>query len=134
MGALLIAPGAAVLLLDLVSRDTQIFHWDGAAIRTYVFTALLSVLLWAALLAAAARSTGPHRWIARTLLVVLAGFTIGGQLYTFHRYGAYINHRAVLVGTSILPSVGQQLWCDRGAFLRAVLPSSSSRSRWWWPA
>src|SRR5438034_493693 len=41
---------------------------------------------------------------------------------TYGRYGAYVNHRAVLVGTSFLPSVGQQLWFDRWTFVRAVVP------------
>jgi glucan phosphoethanolaminetransferase (alkaline phosphatase superfamily) len=56
------------------------------------------------------------------MAVVAAGFTVGAQAYFFHRYGAYLNARAVLVGTSMMPSVGQQLWSDRSSFLRAVLP------------
>jgi hypothetical protein len=33
-----------------------------------------------------------------------------------------MNRRAVLVGTSMMPSIGQQLWSDRGSFVRALLP------------
>jgi glucan phosphoethanolaminetransferase (alkaline phosphatase superfamily) len=33
-----------------------------------------------------------------------------------------MNPRAVIVGTSMLPSVGQQLWIDRASFARALLP------------
>jgi glucan phosphoethanolaminetransferase (alkaline phosphatase superfamily) len=47
---------------------------------------------------------------------------VGAQLYYFGRYHAYMNPRAVLVGTSMLPSIGQQLWSDRASFLRALVP------------
>jgi len=33
-----------------------------------------------------------------------------------------MNHRAVLVGTSFLPSIGQQLWSDRVSVARALFP------------
>src|ERR1700721_2644715 len=65
---------------------------------------------------------GPGGWLARALLLVGALMAVGAQLYFFGRYRAFMNPRAVLVGTSMLPSVGQQLWSDRASFLRAVLP------------
>ncbi len=47
---------------------------------------------------------------------------VGAQVYFFGRYHAFMNPRAVLVGTSMMPSVGQQLWSDRASFLRSLLP------------
>jgi glucan phosphoethanolaminetransferase (alkaline phosphatase superfamily) len=58
----------------------------------------------------------------RVVLVVAAGLLVGSQIYTYGRYAAYVTHRAVLVGTSFLPSVGQHLWFDRWTFARAVVP------------
>ena len=80
--------------------------------------------LWASLVCMAARRAGGGRWVARGLLVLLAILAVGGQLYTFDRYQAYLNHRAVLVGTSMMPSVGQQLWMDRLTFAHAVVPAA----------
>jgi Sulfatase len=54
--------------------------------------------------------------------VAAAALAVGAQRYFFARYHAYMNPRAVLVGTSMLPSVGQQLGVDRGGFLRALAP------------
>ena len=56
-----------------------------------------------------------------------ATMAVGAQLYFFGRYHAYMNPRAVLVGTSMMPSVGQQLWIDRASFLRAILPPVAAR-------
>ena len=47
---------------------------------------------------------------------------LGAQFYFFGRYHAFMNPRAVVVGTSMMPSVGQQLWSDRAGFLRALVP------------
>ena len=56
------------------------------------------------------RARGHARWPVRVLLSAFALLLVGSQIYTFERYQAYVNHRAVLVGTSFLPSIGQQLW------------------------
>jgi glucan phosphoethanolaminetransferase (alkaline phosphatase superfamily) len=120
-GALLlpVVPGVALALVDTVTRADQIAAWPRMTVLWYAATLALSVTLWGALVVAA---SARHGWMARALLAAGAAMAVGAQLYYFGRYHAYMNPRAVLVGTSMLPSIGQQLWSDRGSFLRALLP------------
>jgi hypothetical protein len=117
--ALLGAPGLGLAVLDATTRHEQILAWPRTTALAYVGTLLLGGVMWGALVQAASAGGA---WVARLLLATTAALTIGAQLYFFGRYHAYLNPRAVLVGTSMLPSVGQQLWSDRGTFLRALLP------------
>jgi glucan phosphoethanolaminetransferase (alkaline phosphatase superfamily) len=116
---LLVVPGLGLAVLDGTARPDQIGAWPAATLGAYVATIVLSTLLWAGLVLAA---SAPRAWPARVLLTLASAMAVGAQLYFFGRYHAYMNPRAVLVGTSMLPSVGQQLWIDRASFLRAVLP------------
>jgi len=106
-------------LLDVATRHEQIAAWPAATTLAYVGTLVLGGVMWAAMVRAAAAR---RAWPARLLLVTTATLAVGAQLYFFGRYHAYLNPRAVLVGTSMLPSVGQQLWSDRAGFLRALVP------------
>jgi glucan phosphoethanolaminetransferase (alkaline phosphatase superfamily) len=115
--ALLATAGAGVPLIDLAVRGEQIAAWPRSTIAAYAATAVLGGVLWVGLVIAAAR---PHAWLARVLLLAGATMAVGAQLYFFGRYHAFLNPRAVLVGTSMMPSVRQQLWSDRGSFLRAL--------------
>lgn len=119
---LLLTPPLAVLGVDLGRRHDRIFGFETPEIVFYFLSAACGVLLWISLYGVATRHRGVARWPVRVLLVVGAVLTVGGQIYTFDRYQAYMNHRAVLVGTSFLPSVGQQLWFDRWTFARALVP------------
>ncbi|MCA9588011.1 MAG: sulfatase-like hydrolase/transferase [Myxococcales bacterium] len=120
--ALLLVPTAAVLTLDLGRRHARIGSFVGGDFLFYVVNVVLGLVLWASLLALASRVRGWSRWPARLAIVAAATLALGGQVYTFDRYAAYVNHRAVLVGTSMLPSIGQQLWFDRVTFVRTVGP------------
>ena len=117
--ALLAAPGLAIGALDAAARHEQIAGWSRSALAQYAATLTLGALLWGALVAA---SSARRAWGSRALLALAAALAIGAQLYFFARYHAYLNPRAVLVGTAMLPSVGQQLWLDRVSFARALLP------------
>ncbi|HEX8793917.1 MAG TPA: sulfatase-like hydrolase/transferase [Polyangiaceae bacterium] len=116
--ALLATAGAGVPLVDLAVRGAQIAAWPRATVAAYAATAVLGGVLWVTLVIAAAR---PRAWLARALLLAGATMAVGAQLYFFGRYHAFLNPRAVLVGTSMMPSVRQQLWSDRGSFLRALV-------------
>lgn len=117
--ALLAVPGLGMGFVDWSARREHIAGWPAATLATYIGTLVLGGVLWGALVAAAA---APRAWGARFLLTLGAALAVGAQLYFFARYHAYMNPRAVIVGTSMLPSVGQQLWSDRASFLRALLP------------
>jgi glucan phosphoethanolaminetransferase (alkaline phosphatase superfamily) len=115
-------PGIAVVAFDASVRHEQMAAWSTRATVAYIASALLGAMLWGALVGAASRRASWVRAVAHVVLVAGAALAVGAQIYFFHRYHAYINPRAVLVGTSMLPSIGQQLWIDRMSFARALLP------------
>ncbi len=121
---MLLLPGLLVVGCDLLlSRGAPLRAH--ATRMAYVEAAAFCVILWGALaLMAAGRARGwrPLRWASRALLLSLVFVAIGGQLYTFGRYHAFLNTDSMLVGTAMLPSVRQQLWFDSANFLSAVLP------------
>jgi glucan phosphoethanolaminetransferase (alkaline phosphatase superfamily) len=112
----------ALVGVDFQRRRLRIADFDLNDTVFYLASAVVGVLLWICLLSAATRARGVGRWPVRIAVVVCGVLAVGGQLYTYARYGAYMNHRAVLVGTSFLPSIGQQLWFDRWTFARSLLP------------
>jgi glucan phosphoethanolaminetransferase (alkaline phosphatase superfamily) len=119
---LLVAPTLGIVAVELVKRRARLFTFEGWDLYFYLGSLGCGLVLWTSLVGVATRARGAARWVARALLVACALLLVGSQMYTFERYQAYVNHRAVLVGTSFLPSIGQQLWFDRWTFARALLP------------
>ena len=72
-----------------------------------------AAVAWAALVVAAARRRSWTRWAARLVLAAVALFAVGTQLQTWARYGSYLNWRTALMGNSLTPFLGQELWGDR---------------------
>ncbi len=97
-------------------------HWGRPVLFAYAASAVVSVLLLGTLVHATATASGWRRVPWTLLLLCYGGLACGAQSYLFARYHSYINRRSVLVGTSMLPSVGQQLVADIGAFSAAILP------------
>ncbi len=120
--ALMVAPGLTIVLGDILRRHETLYMMTGHETRIYVFWCLLSTALWGAVVHLAMLRRGLLRWWARILAIVGAALAVGGQAYIFARYQAYLDHRAALVGTTMMPSIGQQLWSDRWAFLAIVGP------------
>jgi glucan phosphoethanolaminetransferase (alkaline phosphatase superfamily) len=121
--ALLISPTLGILALDLSKRHARLRTFEGSDLLFYLLSVGIGLVAWTSLVGAATRPRGPARWAARVVLPLAALLFVGSQIYTFEHYQAYVNHRAVLVGTSFLPSIGQQLWFDRGTVARTVLPA-----------
>jgi glucan phosphoethanolaminetransferase (alkaline phosphatase superfamily) len=120
--ALVLVPGALVVGSDLLLRHGPPLHGVPGATLAYAESATLGLLLWGSLLVTATARRGAPRWAARFLLGVLASLAAGAQLYAFGRYHAFLSTTSMLVGTSMLPSLRQELWFDRASFLRAVVP------------
>lgn len=120
--AMLVVAPFALVAVDVAKRRARIATFESGDLVFYALSGVVGIALWISLFFAATRIRGISRWPVRVVLVVAAALAAGCQLYTFARYGAYMNHRAVLVGTSFLPSIGQQLWFDRWTFLRSLLP------------
>ena len=119
---LLVLPTVLIVVADLAHRHTRITHFDSREKVFYLLSVLASLWLWGGLLATASRHRGFSRYPARIIAFFAGVLAFGAQLYLFDRYMAYMNHRAVLVGTQMMPSIGQQLWFDRYAFAKALLP------------
>jgi len=120
--ALLLLPGLSIVGVDVALRSDRLLHGTTVDTTLYVAAAAVGVALWSALVVAATSRSGMLRWASRALLASLSLLAVGGQLYTFHRYRAFLDTDSMLVGTGMLASIRQQLWFDRGSFLRAILP------------
>ena len=121
-GLVMLVPGVAIVLGDILRRHAQLYMMTGKETRVYVFWCILSTALWGAVVHLSMLRRGAIRWWARVLLLVGAVLAVGGQTYIFERYKAYLDHRAALVGTTMMPSIGQQLWSDRYTFLAVIGP------------
>ncbi len=115
-------PGLAIVAMDVAFRGERISRLDHDGKLAWALSAVGTVVLWGALVTLAARGGRLFRLVFQTLLVLFAVVVVAGQAYTFVRYAAYVNHRAVLVGTNMLPSVGSQLWADRATVGRLIAP------------
>jgi glucan phosphoethanolaminetransferase (alkaline phosphatase superfamily) len=120
--AALLLPGLLVVGCDVALQRGAPLRGGPALARAYLEAAAFGVLLWGGLLLAASGRRGAWRLGARLSLLTLAFVAVGGQLYSFGRYRAFLGTSSMLVGTSMLPSVRQQLWFDSWSFLRAVVP------------
>jgi hypothetical protein len=118
----LLAPGLAIVVVDVAVRHARLAEMETTDKAIYGVSAAFGAVFWGGLLAVSAEREGAARWVARTLLIAGAGLAVGGQIYAFGRYDAYLNAQSVLVGTSMMPSVGQQLWFDRATLAKALLP------------
>lgn len=132
-GALwLLSPTAAELALDLSRRRAFLRSFDGTVLFGYARSLICSCLVVTSLTVLAAysgsdKTRSPRRNFAaravyHALLLGFAVLAVGAQSYTFARYQAYMDDRAVLLGTALLPSIGQQLWHDRMSLLGALGP------------
>jgi glucan phosphoethanolaminetransferase (alkaline phosphatase superfamily) len=118
----LAVPGIGIVLGDWARRSAQLYALGTKDSLRYWAFAIFGSILWGAILHLALQYRTRWRFAALGFALLGAVFAVGAQAYTFDRYQAYLDHRAVLVGTSMLPSIGQQLWMDRMTFLRSVLP------------
>ncbi len=112
-GVLALAPGALVVLVDVALRRARLAEYTREALAWYAGGAALAAIGWAALAIAAARRRRAPRGIALALLAALALLSVGTQLQTWARYGAYLDWRTALMGCSLWPFVAHDLWSDR---------------------
>jgi glucan phosphoethanolaminetransferase (alkaline phosphatase superfamily) len=124
--ALLFVCGPTMLLCfeDYRLRAPKLAALHGAALLAYGASVVASLLLWGGLVVAIAQMrSGTRRAILAVASMAVASLLVGNQLYAFQRYHAYLDAKAVLVGTSMLPSVTQQLATDLPGLARATLPA-----------
>jgi glucan phosphoethanolaminetransferase (alkaline phosphatase superfamily) len=115
------APALVLALRDLSLRTAKLTALSARHTGAYLGSVLLSAALWGGLLMWA---TSRKRFgLALGLLGLASVVLIGNQMYAFQRFRAYLDGRAALLGTTMLPSVKQQLATDLAGILRATLPA-----------
>lgn len=119
---LIVVPFALVVGHDLLLRNDRITGYAAPDAAFYLFSAALSAVFWCSALVAASRRRGLGRWAVRIFTALTALFAVGAQTYTFNRYQTYLDHQSVLVGTSMMPSIWQQLSSDWATFCMSLLP------------
>jgi hypothetical protein len=124
--ALALAPGALVVLVDVALRHVWLAEYTREALVWYGGGAALAAVGWAALVFASARRRPAPRRIALALLTTLAALTMGTQLQTWARYGAYLNWRTALMGCSLGPFVAHDLWGDRARAIVLLLAPAAA--------
>lgn len=105
----------APTVLDLGLRSARIFQFSSKELAFYVSFAVLSAGFWFGLIVAGT-SRSRFRHLAFSLGAFALLFLAGAQLYTFQKYHIFLDPQAILVGTSMLPSVKQQLASDWARF------------------
>lgn len=118
----MLVPFLLIFARDVSLRHQRIADFDFGSMAFYLLSLTLSALLWTTLLVVAARRRGIEKWFSRVFLFAIALFAVGAQSYTFTRYQAYMDHQSVLVGTSMMPSIWQQLTSDWESFVIALAP------------
>ncbi|MEO7111225.1 MAG: sulfatase-like hydrolase/transferase [Polyangiaceae bacterium] len=118
----MLVPFLLIFFRDLSLRHQRIADFDFPSMAFYLLSLFLSAVIWTTLMVVAARRRGLEKWASRVLLFVIALFAVGAQSYTFTRYQTYMDHQSVLVGTSMMPSIWQQLTSDWESFAIALAP------------
>ncbi|HEY3500608.1 MAG TPA: sulfatase-like hydrolase/transferase [Polyangiaceae bacterium] len=120
--ATLLALPLAIVCLDLGRRGSRILEFESDYRLTYAAALLESLVLWGVLLVAACRQRGFSRSFATVLFAAFATFAVGGQIYFFEQYHAYLNVDVSVFASNFMDSVVNQLFADIGNYLRAKLP------------
>lgn len=119
---LLCAPLALVIGIDLELRWGRQEQWQTYQFFSYGASLIESFCIWSVLLLAAARRRGRMRYLYAGIFLFFLTMSVGGQLYFFQQYNAYLNVDVSLFATQFVESVLNQLWADRANYLAVKLP------------
>jgi glucan phosphoethanolaminetransferase (alkaline phosphatase superfamily) len=119
--AVLCAPAAVALSLDIAHRGPHLLNMSWAHQGLYLLAVFESCVVWGLLLYAAARRT----WIGHlsgALFVLGFTFACGGQAYFFEQYRAYLTQDLTLFAVNLTESVLSQLAADLARYVWANAP------------
>jgi glucan phosphoethanolaminetransferase (alkaline phosphatase superfamily) len=120
---LLLSLPVLVLALDFARRGDRILAFESEYALTYGAALVESAIVWGALVYAAARQrAGFGRTLPTVLLVVFATLAIGGQVYFYEQYHAYLNTDVSVFASNFMDSVVNQLFADVGNYAATKLP------------
>ncbi len=117
----LLAPALFSLGVDFAHRGAHLLELSAAHKALYSLALLESCCVWGLLLYAAARSS----WvggISSVLFVLGFTFALGGQVYFFEQYQAYLTQDLTLFAANLTESVVNQLAVDLARYAAAKAP------------
>jgi glucan phosphoethanolaminetransferase (alkaline phosphatase superfamily) len=114
-------PMLVAFTTDLLERPTQLMGLRGWSNVWYVLALIESATVWGLLLYSSAFRGWSGR-VASVLFVVGFTFALGGQVYFFEQYRAYLSQDLALFAANLTDSVINQLAADVGHYLRVKLP------------
>ncbi len=117
-----LTPVLAVVVIDMLTRGSQVAAFPGKYLGSYAVAVLESAALWTTLLWACSAPRGMVRWIASLVFVVFFTLSVGGQRYFYSSYSCYLNLDATLFGTSFTGSMLGQLEADGPNFVKSMGP------------
>lgn len=118
---LLCAPAAIALTIDAFHRGPHLWQMRPTYKGLYLLAWLESCLVWGLLLYAAGRRS----WVGYLSgILFVVGFTLalGGQVYFFDQYSAYLTQDLTLFAANLTESVINQLAVDISGYLAANAP------------
>jgi len=119
---LLVGPALIVVGFDVGLRGSRLSALDGWHWATYLAAILESLVVWGALLYAAARRAGRARHLSALLFVVGFTLALGGQRYFFQQYNVYVTIDVSWFATDFTDSVANQLLADLNNYVRVNAP------------
>ena len=117
----LVLPTLSVVIYDVVLRHTRMDHFTAGEWGRYLVSCGQSAGVWGLLLLAFGR--GPARLLSGTLFGVFFTIAMGGQLYFFQQFSAYLNRHVSQFATNFGESVVNQLVSDAGNYFGFNLPA-----------
>jgi glucan phosphoethanolaminetransferase (alkaline phosphatase superfamily) len=119
---ILLIPGAVCVGLDLGLRGERIRAFFPELGWPYALAVVQSFLVWAGLLFATTTNRGWLRWALRLVFVGAFTLALGGQVYFFGQYRAYLTRSVAAFAVNMIDSVRGQLLADLGNVARTQLP------------
>ncbi len=118
---LLCVPGAIAVLIDALHRGGHLLEMRPGYKGLYVLALLESCLVWGLLLYAAGRRSWTG-YLSGALFVIGFTLALGGQVYFFEQYRAYLTQDLTLFAANLTESVINQLAVDISRYLGANAP------------
>lgn len=129
----LLAPTAVALVVDVSRRGAQLLELSPVDMVCYVLALIESVVVWGLLIYAA---TGSSRSAIACRVLFVLGLTLclGGQVYFFEQFRAYLTRDLTLFASNLTQSALSQLWSDGANYSWTLLPFALSSGAILWCA
>ena len=119
---MLALPALISVGVDVWLRPARFTEFSWVQRLCYLGAWLECTVVWGMLLLATVQRRRWLSWTLGGLFVVGYTFSLGGQVYFYQQYRAYLNRDLSLFAVNLMDSVVNQLWADASGYLLAKLP------------